>query len=219
MNRFVKFGGAMARPIYGYIVGDAKTYENWRKDESASLIYREWFERLREVPNCSLIADWLNEMKVPTGPYCDNQKWDCRMVRRVTRNPLLKGLPARGIKHTIKHNETGRRVSVLNPAGPKFKECPHLAHVDPMLWDEVNALLDITNRGRGRKPVNGSDPRAGVSIKRTVFPGQHLRCGVCNRLYYWGGHGQKDHMMCSGCRDYRCWNGVTFDGKFGAKSN
>ena len=31
----------------------------------------------------------------------------------------------------------------------------------------------------GRKPVGGRDPRQGVSRKRTAWPGQHARCGVC----------------------------------------
>ena len=32
-------------------------------------VYREWFRRLRAHPNCEAVADWLNELKVPTGPY------------------------------------------------------------------------------------------------------------------------------------------------------
>jgi hypothetical protein len=49
------------------------------------------------------------------------------MVRRVTANPILKGMPRRGLKHTVKHHETGRRVSVKNPEAPHFYECPRLA--------------------------------------------------------------------------------------------
>ena len=217
MNRFVKWGGAMARPIYGYVKpDDAETYSDWSKDDAATAVYAEWFERLREVPNCSLLADWLNAGGVPTGPYADNEKWDGRMVASVTRNPLLKGLPGRGFRHTVKHHGTGRRVSVPNPDGPEYRDCPHLAHVEPALWDEVNALLVEQNRGLGRKPVDGTDPLAGRPKKRTVWPGQHVLCGVCGRPYYWGGHGQADHMMCSGVRDYACWNAATFDGRAAA---
>ena len=42
---------------------------------------------------------------------------------------------------------------------------------------------------------------------------EHIVCGVCGRLFYWGGHGQADRMMCSGARDYACWNAATFDGR------
>ena len=36
-NRFQKFGGAMARPIAGYIVSkEAKTYDDWLKDPAAN---------------------------------------------------------------------------------------------------------------------------------------------------------------------------------------
>ncbi|WP_020471369.1 recombinase family protein [Zavarzinella formosa] len=218
MNRFKKSGGAMAREIYGYTVpDDARTYADWVLDAAATPIFQEWFARLRRDRNCSAVADWLNSKGVPVGPYARNQKWDGRMVRRVTANPVLKGTPWRGRMHTVKHNESGRRKSVRNPKGPKYLECPHLAHVDPVEFEEVNALLEAANRGMGRKLIEGKDARAGVPKKRTVFPGQHAVCGVCNRLFYWGGHGQNDHMMCSGVRDYKCWNAVTFDGRDAAR--
>ena len=119
MNRFTKFGGATARQIYGYIKpAGAKTYDEWSKDPAATPIYEQWFRLLLERPNCSAVADWLNRQGIPTGPYTRRKNWDGPMVRRVTRNPLLKEVAGRGFKHTVKHNETGRRVSVPNPAGP-----------------------------------------------------------------------------------------------------
>jgi hypothetical protein len=35
---------------------------------------------------------------------------------------------------------------------------------------------------------------------------------VCGNLFYWGGHGQTEHMMCAGARGYTCWNAVTCNG-------
>lgn len=213
MNRFKKFGGAAARPVYGYVVpDDARTYDDWRRDSGATEIYREWFRRLREEPNCSAVADWLNARKVPTGRYARRATWDGKMVRRVTRNPVLKGLPGRGFKRTVKHHESGRRVSVRNPDGPTFRACPHLAHVEPDLWDEVNRLLEEANRDFGRKPVDGADPLRGRPKKRTCFPGQHARCWYCGRHYVWGGNGVTENLMCSGSREWRCWNSIGFNG-------
>lgn len=57
---------------------------------------------------------------------------------------------------------------------------------------------------------------SGCGRCRTVWPAQHARCGVCGRLFYRGGHGQKEHLMCAGVRDYQCWNGATFDGRLAA---
>src|SRR5262249_47285826 len=51
---------------------------------------------------------------------------------------------------------------------------------------------------------------------RTVWPGQHLDCGICGRPLVYGGHGQKDHLVCRGALEYRCWNGVTADGPLAA---
>ena len=77
MNRFVKFGGATAREIYGYIKPEgAKTYSDWRREETATAIYREWFRRLNENSNTSAIADWLNDSGVPTGKYARKKRWD-----------------------------------------------------------------------------------------------------------------------------------------------
>lgn len=214
MNRFRKHGQAMAREIYGYIVPDnATSYWDWIKDESATAIFITWFNMLKEGRSFSAVADWLNAQNIPLGPYARTRKtWDVTTVRRLTMNPLLKGMPGRGFKKSIKHHETGRRVSVKNPDGPVLIDCPHLAHVPPELWEEVNALVRERNKGMGRKPVNNQDPRKGIPKKRTVWPGQHLTCGICNRIYYWGGHGVTEHMMCRGCHEYRCWNGATFDG-------
>ncbi|MBM3982487.1 MAG: hypothetical protein FJ304_19895 [Planctomycetes bacterium] len=213
MNRFKLGRGATARPIYGYVIPDgAKTYGEWQKDPAATAVYREWFLRLKEDRNCTAVADALNAKKIPTGPYARRKTWDGKMVRRVTSNPVLKGSPGRGFKRTVKHHETGRRVSVRNPEGPTFRECPHLAHVEPDLWDEVNHLLEDANRDFGRKPLNGADPLRGRPKKRTCFPGQHARCWYCGRHYVWGGNGVTENLMCSGSREWKCWNSIGFGG-------
>ncbi|MCE9556545.1 MAG: recombinase family protein [Planctomycetes bacterium] len=214
MNRFKKFGGATARPIYGYVVPEeAKTYDQWKKDPSATDIFQEWFRELKEHRNCSRIAVWLNAREVPLGPYTRCGKWSGQMVRRLTRNPLLKGMPGRGYKHTVKHHETGRRMPVKNPTGPTFRECPHLVHIEPDLFDEVNHVLDQANKGCGRKPVNGADPLFGRPKKRTRFPGQHTRCWYCGRIYVWGGNGLTENLMCSGSREWKCWNSIGICGE------
>ena len=139
------------------------------------------------------------------------------MVRRYYRNPLLKGMPCRGKRHTIKHHEKGRRVSVPNPKGPVFRECPHLAHLDPMEFDELNALLETKNDKYHRKLVNGIDPLWQVSRKRTRFPGQHACCWYCGWHFVWGGNGAIEDLMCSSTREWHCWNSVGFDGELAAQ--
>jgi hypothetical protein len=217
MNRFKKSGGSVPLPIYGYVKPEgAETYADWRVDPAATPIYRELFRRLLASPNCTAAAEWLNASGVPTGPFARVASWDGAMVRRIVRNPVLKGTPGRGFKVTIKYNETGQRIAVPNPDGPRFRDCPHLAHVDAELWDDVNALLEANNAGLGRKKVGGVDPRARVPRKRTRFPGQHARCHYCGRLYVWGGNGLAGNLMCNGSRLRRCWNSIGFDGALAA---
>lgn len=215
MNRFLRYGAVASRPIYGYVVpAGAKTYDDWRTNPDATAIYDHWFTLIETTLNASAVADWLNENGIKPNKWSKkrgNTKWDCRMVMRVTRNTLLKGMPGRGFKHTVKVHATGRRVSRKNPDGPQFREYPHLAHIDPARFDRVNAALTEAHKGRGRKP-DGVNGRIDVPKKRTLFPGQHILCGACRHPFYWGGHGEKEHMMCAQARDYACWNAATFDG-------
>ncbi len=213
MNRFKKFGGATPREIFGYKKPPgAKTYDEWQKDPDATSIYRFCFRMLLEHGNCSAVADWLNSKGIPTGKYARRKTWDGKMVRRLIGNMLLKGIVGRGFKRTVKHHETGRRVAVPNPAGPSLREVPHLAHVDSELWDDVNRKLKEANKGFGRKPVGGVDPRCGVPKKRTRFPGQHAQCDFCGRIYVWGANGTVENLMCSGSREWRCWNSIGVNG-------
>lgn len=196
-------GGVFQIPIFGYIKGVGSSREEDVKwDPAAELIFEDWFRMLENRASYAEVADWLNEKGVRVGPHCRGPKWTGRMVTRVTFNPILKGIRERNNKATIRRNDTGRHVAVPAPAEDLLqRDCPHLAFFPAARYDRL--IKDLTARNdkftRGRK--DGIDRRKGVPKKRTVWPGQHLCCGICNRLFYWGGHGQASHMMCSGCRD------------------
>ena len=218
MNRFVKFGGATAREIYGVIKPPGATkYGEWLKDTDATSNIQEGTDVLKATLNCSAVADLFNRKNVPTGKYCRSQKWDGRMVRRFYRNPMLIGKPGRGFRHTVKHHETGRRISEKNPKGPVFQSFPHLAQLDPIEFDELNARLTAANESRSRKKVDGLDPLLRRPRRRTRFPGQMVYCGICGHLLVFGGHGQNAHLICQGARDYTCRNGITADGPLSAR--
>lgn len=214
MNRFRKQGAATPREIAGYLKPEgAKTYDDWEKVARATPIIQHGAELLRRSLNCSLVASFFNGEGFPVGKYCRREEWNGPMVRRFYRNPLLKGEPGRGFRHTIKHHETGRRISVPKADGPVFIEVPHLAHLDSVEFDDLNAVLDAENSRLGRKPVDGYDPRWRVPRSQTTFPGQHARCWYCGRHTVWGANGMTDNLMCSGSREWRCWNSVGFSGE------
>jgi site-specific DNA recombinase len=210
-------GGVFQCTIFGYTKSDdARTDADVTKDPTAAPIYDEWFRWLEEGARYCEVADRLNSIGVPVGPYCrGNRCWTGAMVKRLTFNPILKGVRLRNVKESKRINETGHRRAVnAEPHLLLTRQCPHLAFIDPERYDRVTTMLQKRNEGyaRGRRLKN-PDCRKGVSRKRTAWPGQHVKCGICNRIFYWGGHGQKEHMMCSGCRDYRCWCSATFDGR------
>ena len=213
-NRF-SHGGILSIPIFGYIKPPgAKSEDELQKDPAAEPIYDRWFQMLEDGASFAEVADWLNAERVPLGPYARSEKWTSRMVGRITRNPILKGVRERNRRIAKRLNRTGRRRTVAAPPEELLqRECPHLAFFDAARFDGVQRLLKKRNAGFCRgKNADGIDPLKGRPKKRSIWPGQHIHCGICGRLYVYGGHGQKDHLVCTGTREYRCWNGATVNG-------
>ncbi len=108
MNRFKRKGQATGLPIAGYLKPhDAKSYHDWSRDEASIPIIRKGATDLRRHLNCSAIADYFESVGFKVGPYCSNEKWDGKMVRRFYGNPILKGMPERGNMRTRKFHQTG----------------------------------------------------------------------------------------------------------------
>ena len=217
-SRFLA-GGALERRIFGYIdpPGGAKNENERQKDPEAEEIYIEWFRRLEAGATFWQIADWLNEKGVPTGPYHRRTEWNADMVRQTTLNPILKGVRQHNRRKTRRNNATGRYKSERAPAEDLLeRRCPHLTFFEEDYYDDVIARVKEAN-AIFKPGKDGRDPRLGRPKKRTVWPGQHVYCGVCGRAFRYGGHGQKTHMMCSGAYDYNCWNGITLDGPLAAE--
>ncbi len=213
-ERFIT-GGALACPIYGYrkrpgATSDADLEKIPEAQSTVTLI----FKMLEDGASYSEVADYLNESGIEPGAYCRGKKWNCAMVSRFVFNPILKGIRVRNRKESRRINKTGRHRSFNAPQSMHlYRECPHLAFIDAETYDRVIALLKARNaifaRGVSKK---APDCRVGIPKKSTIWPGQHLKCGICNRIYIWGGHGVTAHMMCAGCRDYKCWNSTSVDG-------
>jgi len=217
-NRFLG-GGVVQTVIAGYIKPEgAKTDSELQKDPAAEPIYDQWFQMLENGASFAEVADWLNEIGFETGPYVRAKQWSGTLVGQVTRNPILKGVRVRNRKISRRNNKTGRRRSVKAPPEALLeRHCPHLAFIEPDRYDSVILMLEKRNT-RYRRVQNGEkDPRAAIPKKRTRFPGQAIYCGICGRIYVFGGHGRKDHLMCSGAREHKCWNGVTVDGPLAAQ--
>lgn len=210
-NRFTQGGVVQGLP-YGYIKPPGTTTDDQvQKDPAAEPIIEHWFSMLEAGATFAEVADMLNAEGVPPGPYARKPRWDGTMVGQVTRNPILKGVRQRNKVMTKRENSTGRRKPVKAPPSELLeRNCPHLAFIEPARYDRVIAMLAERNAPCRRRKIDGRDPRKQVPKKRTRFPGQTAYCGVCGRLYVYGGHGRNAHLMCSGCREYACWNGATF---------
>ena len=217
MNRFKRNGGAIPLPVYGYLKPEgAKFYSELKKDDTAIPFLREGLGIVKKTRNWTAVADYFNLNSVPTGPYCRKDRWNGVMVRRLYHNPLLKGTPQRGARHTEKHNQTGRRISVVNPAGPTYRDEPHLAHFEAAELDSVLAEVDAHHAALGRRK-DSADDRVPNNRKRSRFPGQCATCWYCGRGLVWGGNGVRDHLMCNGSRECLCWNSIGISGQLAAQ--
>lgn len=200
--------------IYGYVkprpkANDSEVY----KDPAAEAIYDEWFTRLESGQNYREIADWLNDAGVKPGKYCRSNKWNGRMVSRVTFNPILKGERVRNKRVAVRINRTGRSRTLKAPPGHEISRIvPTLAFIEAERYDRVIRLLKKRNAKYRRSESERNDPRSGIPRRHTRFPGQNLRCGVCGRLFVFGGHGDRDRLMCNGARDHVCWNSMSVYG-------
>lgn len=212
-NRFTE-GRVFPCEIYGYIKPHAHaTDDEVSKEPSAQPIYEEIFERLESGQNYRQVADWLNESNVATGPYCRSNNWTGAMVKRIVFNPILKGQRVRNRRVTVRVNGTGRPRTVPAPEGQQLtRDVSHLAFIEPSRYDRVIRMLTERNAKYRRSEEVRNDPRAGVPRRCTRWPGQHIRCGVCGRLFVFGGHGKRERLMCNGAREYKCWNGMTVSG-------
>jgi len=217
-NRFETSGGCLPGLIYGYRrPPNAKSDADVEKVAEAQAVYDEWLDRLDRGQSYSQVADWLNERGIPTGPSARKRTWDGKMVARVIHNPILKGWRYRN-KLKTRRTASGKYQSVkANPDETLWRHVPHLAFFDPDCYDRVIAKLEARNAKYTRQDKNGHDPRRRVPKKRTRFPGQAMYCGICGHMFVFGGHGQTDHLMCDGARNYQCWNGVTVDGPLAAR--
>ena len=209
-------GGAIPKITYGYTKPPGtKTDDELQKDPDAEPVFREWFRKLDEdEATYAEVSDWLNAQGVPVSEACRTSKhWTGTLVGLMTHNPILKGMRIHNKRRSKRINETGIYVTEKAPPDQLLtRNVPHLAFFNEVYYDHVVAKVDARNAKYRRTGENGQDTRTNVSKKRTRFPGQSVCCGVCGRPYVFGGHGVKNKLMCSGAREYLCWNGITFDG-------
>lgn len=216
-NRFLQ-GGMVQFNIYGYLKPPgAKTDAEITKDPCAEPIYDDMFRRLEDGASFCEIADWLTASNIPLGPYSRSGKWTGPLVSNLVKRTVLKGLRRRNERMARRNNKTGRSRSVKAPLSELLeRHCPHLAFIDPERYDRVLSTVNMRNARYRRRGVNGRDTRRDVPRQRTVWLGQHITCGICGRPYVYGAHGQNDHLICQGAREYRCWNSISVDGPLAA---
>ena len=155
------------------------------------------------------IADWATDEGIEPPPYATTGRWTARLIRQLLEDPILSG--RRTFRKTVFEPvfRTGRHKRRPNPQ-PETSEYPALAHLSRQDHDAVREAIE--QRRSDRMSRSGrAHPLHGRPRSRTIWPAQHVRCGICGGLMY---RYDRDQLKCSGARlrgDDACWNHVQLD--------
>ncbi len=167
----------------------------------------EMVRRVRDGSTYTAVARWLNEGEIAPGPYSTNGKWTGRLVQDLLRDPILHGTRTFANVKSQPLFRTGKAVRRKNSDGPETEHYPGLAHLSEQ---EHAELLQVMDQGAARHPrAAGPDhPLYNRPRSRTIWPGQHPRCAICDaRMYRFGA----DKLKCRNAfipGAVPCWNHV-----------
>lgn len=178
------------------------------RDDTATQTIRRIRDWIVDGASYEDIARWLNDEGIAPGPYVESGRWTGRVVISLMRSPLLHGLRRfRERLHEIVYS-TGEHRRERNDR-PEEQHVPELAHLtkeeQEALWAVMDARIDEESRSL-------ESQLKGRSRKRTLFPGQHLRCGICGGYLYWLSPILKCRNSLAS-RGKACWCNVQVDPK------
>jgi site-specific DNA recombinase len=212
-HRF-EIGGIIQEVPFGYLKPPGiRTDSQLIKDPSAEPVVHDIFSRVKAGASFAEVAFVLNQRGIRPGPFCRRAEWNGAMVSRLVKNPIFKGVRERNRHMSQRINRTGRRITVRAPADLLLTRfCPHLEYVPAEEFDALMVELQQRNAWCRRSGDRQHDPLRGRPRTQTPFPGQHLKCGICGRPYYWHGAESRGVMVCSGATEYKCWNSLYVNG-------
>jgi DNA invertase Pin-like site-specific DNA recombinase len=179
------------------------------KDPECTPVLREMRAWVLAGDGYAAIAERLNERAVPVGRYVVNRRWTGRLVMETLRDPILAGTRTYGDVASEPIFRTGKHRRRKNPAGPRTKHYPELAHFTA---DEHAALLaamaERAAASRRCHPAGAASPLYNQPRSRSLFPAQHARCGVCGSKMYRYNDGQLKCGKVIAEGGAACWNHV-----------
>ena len=167
-------------------------------------IIREMKRRAERGDSYPMIATWLTNEGIAPGPYVKSSRWTGPLVNSLLRFSGLSG--------TRKHREiihqrifkTGKfkRKKNENPEQTYYAELAHMS------VDEQQALKQVMDARNPKKNKEASHPRKGIARGDTLWPGNHITCGVCEACLYWNSPKLLKCRNTLASRSTKCWNQV-----------
>lgn len=205
-------------------------YRKLSKEEAASGLYGPPKLRIAKVPELTPvlqeirrmvvdierfrsyadIAIWLNDEGFDPGPYSTSRKWTGPVVSSIAQDDILAGFRTFQKSLSKRVYKTGKCKKRRNDGVPEKIHYPELAHFTMEEWTELQAAVALrAGRQKGKKGREHS--RFDVPRHKALFPAQHMRCMICQHLYYPCARG-RFKCKCSFKKSIaRCWNHVEVD--------
>lgn len=179
-----------------------------QKDESWTTTIQEMFGRVARGDSLRSVADFLSRQGLPRPANSKASTWNDRGVKTLVQNPLFKGKESYRKKFNKKHYATGRHVPEHSrPEEVMFRDMPHLAHVDAMLWQQANDAIARRDLA-GRHPKGPDNPSYRVPRESRSPLSNHFFCGVCGSKMIGQGRNEGGYR-CSNALRGECWNRAT----------
>lgn len=166
---------------------------------------RELARRVIAGESYIVLAEQLNDRRLPPGPYVRSGRWSPRVLVELLTDPILAGV--RTFRDTICRPvfRTGRHHAEKN-ASPETARVPELAHLSEMEFESLQRAIQSRRQLRLQKPKPGAS-RRGVTRTRTLWPGQALRCAVCGSWFHLFGATLRCSQSTARAGSH-CWNHV-----------
>lgn len=156
------------------------------------------------------IATWLNDEGIDPGPYCKSGKWAGAVVASLAQDDILAGYRTYQKSLSKRVYKTGKCKKRRNDGVTKKVHYPELAHYTMEEWDELQKAVAL-RAGRQKGKQGREHSRFDVPRHKALFPAQHMRCVICQQLYYPCARG-RFKCKCSFKKSaVPCWNHVEVD--------
>lgn len=179
-----------------------------KKDERWTPTLKEMFDRVARGDPLRSVAEFLEREGLPKPVNRKTARWNERGVKSLVQNPIFKGQERYRRTFNKKHHASGRHIPEQSqPEQIMFRDMPHLAHVDALVWRQANDAISRRDRARNH-PKGADNPNFRIPRESRSLLSNHFYCSVCGGKMIGQGRDGGGYRCAKALRG-TCWNRAT----------